>query len=462
MPTQPSHDDATSSSPDPRSLTRFILRGGALGVGARLVVVLGGFAVQVILARILPPKELGAYFLIQSVVSTVAVFSQMGLDRPLTRDLARFTGRGEDARARGLLLLGLRMSFIPVVGISAIYALGGGAWLGKTLFSSPTVAGASMAGAAWLAGSAFQNLGSSAIRGFHSVGAAAFLGGALTNVVVVATLSALLLAGRGAEFISIVWIAASATWLNVVLCSLFLAKRVRGVSTEPGTSARTLLRVALPLIGAQVAGIAFTHADLWVLGALLPEDDVALYGAAKRVALLIGVPLSALAMVVLPIIADLHSRGESQRLERLLRGSATLAGIPALLVALPCLVLSDSILALIFGPFFAGGGMLLKLFCIQQIAVVFVGPCVAVLSMTGHERDVFVIVVVGGVLSIIAIYLGGHLGGSLGIAIAFTVAGVLREGASLWFVRRRLGIRTDVDFLHLRPMQEAAKRALGR
>lgn len=462
MSTNEAQNGDAGESRATRSLTRFILRGGALVVVARLLVISAGLGIQVILARILPPEELGAYFLTQSVVSTIAVFGQAGLGRPLMRDLARFVGRNELSHARSLLLLGLRISLLPVAGLAAAYAVGAGSWLANTAFSSPTMAGASVAAAGWLAGTAFQGLGAAAIRGFHAVGTAAFLEGAISNVLVVGVLSWIIWTGSSAEFNEIVWIAALATWLNVGVCVLLLGGRVRGLASEASVTARDLLSTAIPLIGVQVAGIGFTEADLWMVGGLLSDDEVALYGAAKRMARLVGVPLVALTLVVPPIVADLHARGEHARLQRLLRGAATLAGIPAVLVAVPCLVLSDSILSVVFGPFFAEAGILLKILCFERLAAVCVGPCILVLTMTGHERDVLVVVVVSGLISLGAILVGGWLGGLLGIAGAFTAAGVIREGLSWWLVWYRLGIRTDVDPMHMSAMRDAVVRAVRR
>jgi O-antigen/teichoic acid export membrane protein len=454
--------DDKGESRVPRSLTRFILRGGALVVIARLLVITAGLVIQMILARILPPEELGAYFLTQSIVSTIAVFSQVGLGRPLTRDLARFIGRNEVDSAKSLLLLVLRLSLVPVAGIAAIYAIGAGSWLANSAFSSPTMAGASVAAAGWIAGTAFQGLGAAATRGFHAVGAAAFLDGALSNLVVVAGLGLIIWTGSSTEFTEIVWIAALATWLNVGICVLLLGGRVRGVASKPSVTSRELLSAAIPLIGVQVAGLGFTQADLWMVGGLLPENDVALYGAAKRMARLVGVPIVALTLVVPPIVADLYARGEHARLQRLLRGSATLAGIPAVLVAIPCFILSDPLLGVVFGPFFANAGDLLKILCLERLAAVYVGPCVLVLTMTGHERDVLVVVVISGLLSLGAIFVGGLLGGALGIASAFAAAGVVRECLAWWLVWHRLRIRTDVDPMRVGAMRDAVMRGVRR
>ena len=447
---------------DRRSLTRFILRGGTIVVAARLVVLIAGFAIQVLLARLLPPAELGAYFLTQSVISTLAVFGQLGLSRPLTRELGRLVGRHELSQARSLLMLGLRLSIAPVVVVSVAYAAGLGVWLAEVIFSSPTMAAASVAAAAWLAGTAFQNLGSAAVRGFHKVGTAAFLGGAVTNVVVVVLLVLWVWSDRSTDLVEVVWITTIGTWLNIALCIAVLGRRVRGVVGEPVVSSRDLMTAAVPLIGAQVMSMGFTQADLWIVGGLLSDNDVALYGAAKRIARLVGVPIVTLGLVVPPIIADLHAKGEMERLERLLRGSATLAGIPAILAAVPCLLAGGVLLEVLFGAFFADAQIVLQLLCIERLAAVIVGPCMVVLTMSGHERDVFRIVAIAGVLSLGAICVGGWLGGKTGVATAYAISGLLRESYTWWFVRQRLGVRTDVDVAHLGAMRDAAERAFQR
>ena len=58
---------------------------------------------QMLLARLLSPEALAAYFLIQSVVIVGAQLGQLGLSRPLTRLIAVAAGTGEGNRIPGLL-----------------------------------------------------------------------------------------------------------------------------------------------------------------------------------------------------------------------------------------------------------------------------------------------------------------------------------------------------------------------
>ena len=102
--------------------------------------------------------------------------------------------------------------------------------------------------------------------------------------------------------------------------------------------------------------------------------------------LLIGLPLQLVGLTIVASISELHAQGRLASLQRLLRDSATLAVIPALIALLALLVFGDRISALIFGPYYAAAGTPLRLLCLGQIAFVCAGSAELTLIMTGRQR----------------------------------------------------------------------------
>ena len=77
------------------SLAVRIFKGGAWAFIFRLLASVSGFVTSVLLARLMAPAEVGAYFLLLSAVSVVAAFSLFGLNFSLVRLVAEALGKGE-------------------------------------------------------------------------------------------------------------------------------------------------------------------------------------------------------------------------------------------------------------------------------------------------------------------------------------------------------------------------------
>lgn len=444
--------------PRPGSVGRFLLRGSAWAFLARMLAVASGFAVQVLLARLLPPAELGAYFLVQSVVAVAAMLAQAGLNRTLIRQIAESLGVGRPGRARGALVKASGLACLLVGAAAGLYALLGG-WLGRSVFDSVAMAGAVAAASTWVAAQALQSLVAGAVRGFHRVGTAAMLDGAIAGVLTASMLGCAYLGWSRIEFTSVVWIAAGSCLASVALGTALVVRRVAGIPAEP-VPVGVLLRSALPLGITAVAHAALQQGDLWIVGGVLSPDEVALYGAAKRLIRLISLPLVIINLVLPPLVADLHARGERVRLERAIRGVATLTGLPSVAVIALFLVASSDVLGLVYGEFYRQGALLLVLFCVERLVFVWMGPCVTVLIMTGHESAAMRVTLITGALTVLATWTGAVVAGVTGVAVGFLVGSAAQQ---IWMwseTRWNAGIRTDVGFRDLGTLREALRRAL--
>ena len=65
-------------------------------------------------------------------------------------------------------------------------------------------------------------------------------------------------------------------------------------------------------------------------------------------------------------------------------------------------------------------------------------------------------------IGLVAVFLGGELGGFRGIAAGYVLASATHQLLTWMAVRRLTGLRTDVDLLNLGAMLDVLKRALGR
>jgi O-antigen/teichoic acid export membrane protein len=204
-----------------------------------------------------------------------------------------------------------------------------------------------------------------------------------------------------------------------------------------------MLSVTWPLFVTNL-GLFMVNAgvDIWILGAYRPQPEVALYGAAARIALLVAVPFTILLGTVPPLVAELHARGRRGELERMLRIMATVTTLPAIVACVVFIVFGGPIMGRFYGPFYARGASVLAILSLSQLVSVALGACGVTLMMTGHQRTMMRVTVGTGLFSVLAAVILAPRFGGPGVAAA-TACGVLVQNLlQLLFVRRYLRVWT--------------------
>jgi O-antigen/teichoic acid export membrane protein len=189
-----------------------------------------------------------------------------------------------------------------------------------------------------------------------------------------------------------------------------------------------------------------TNFSLWIVAAFLVAEEVALYGAAWRLVNLVILPLMLMNMSVQPVIAELYAITHKRRLQNALRGSATLAGIPALGILVLFIVFGSDILGFVYGKAYRDAAMILVILSVGQIINVWTGSCGQVLALTGHQRALMYITIVTAIISLALAIIAVKFWGLLGVAAA-TSGGRVLQNALTWISTRKLtGLWTHGTF----------------
>jgi O-antigen/teichoic acid export membrane protein len=218
-----------------------------------------------------------------------------------------------------------------------------------------------------------------------------------------------------------------------------------------------IVRLALPLSVTNLTVLGLTQADLWILGAFRPAEEVAIYGAAARAVVLVAMPLLVINTVLAPTIAEMYAQGRKRELERVLRATATVAGIPAFLTLVAFILFGGPILGLVFGDYYREGATILALLSMAHLVNVWSGAGSAVLAFTGHQTTMMALAVAGGLITVMAGL--GAVGpyGATGVAGA-AAAGISAYNTVLWLVaKRKTGMWTHVGFRGLSDVMRAMK-----
>ncbi len=123
--------------------------------------------------------------------------------------------------------------------------------------------------------------------------------------------------------------------------------------------------------------------DLFVLAQFAPSGTVGVYGATVRTAQSLLLFLTSLSLVFSPFVADLHKRGERDKLDALYK-NVTRWGLAATLPVLLALAILPDVILRVFGERFTTGDAAMVILIVGMIVPVCVGTVGFILIMVGR------------------------------------------------------------------------------
>lgn len=238
----------------------------------------------------------------------------------------------------------------------------------------------------------------------------------------------------------------------VALWALWLIwKKATSLPSRGLLSYHEMLCTGWPLLISNIVVVLITQAGMWIVSIISGPADVALYGAAFRLVLLLQMPLLILNSVLPPMIAELHIRGKKRKIERLLRLITAMAFIPACILFIVFLFWGGDILSLLYGEYYASAFWILILLGVGIMTNAWAGFCGPTLMMTGKQQTLMNISLVAGSLTVIMAFTFGHIYGAEGVAASMAFGMALQHVLMLVAVKRYVGIWTHtgglVDFI---------------
>jgi len=153
---------------------------------------------------------------------------------------------------------------------------------------------------------------------------------------------------------------------------------------QPSYESRLWLRTAVPLLLVILFTQFFPEISVVLVGTMLPADEVAIFNASLRTALLIAFGLNAVNAIITPRISSLYAAGDIEGLQRLVAISTHLKFWPALFAVIVLALGGDYVLAL-FGKEFVTGYETLLVLAMSQLVLAAIGPVEVLLSVTGFQ-----------------------------------------------------------------------------
>jgi O-antigen/teichoic acid export membrane protein len=425
-----------------------------------------GVVTNGLLARMLSPSEFGAYFLALSIITVGAVIGSLGLTKTIVRFVAENMGMDQTGRARRGIYIVFAFTVLGALGVGLLY-LFFGQFVSRYLFHSSLLVGVTALMAGWIVISVLQETTAETFRGFHNIRMATLLGGLATGgksgglvmrALMLACLALLWLANGEIDLKIVMLASIGSGTVSAILAVWLLRGKVSSLEMQDGDKPvrpSEVLRDGIPILFISLTSlILLSSADIWILGALGSQEEVAVYAAASRLVILVAMPLLVTNLVLPPIVAEMYARGETVKLERTVRTFSTLAGAPSLLLLVGFMFLGGPILGLVYGSYYQSGAVVLVLLSAARMVAVWSGSCGTVLQFTGHQTTMLRVNLLTSPLFILGALLVVGPYGPVGVASVSAATMILQNVVLVLVARKKTGVWTHVSF-SLSPLRKA-------
>ncbi|MDQ1256008.1 MAG: hypothetical protein QG656_603, partial [Candidatus Hydrogenedentes bacterium] len=426
-----------------RGLVAIMARGAS---GTFVVNVLGAgiaFGSQVALARLMSPSHYGAYILVISWITVLQFVAVLGLDKTMLRFLAVYRTRTQWDLFRGLLRGGYALTLLASLAVGGVVALA--AWLLRAHMDAETMA-TFLWGAAVLPFLALSILRQASLQSLRHV-VVAQMPELLVRPVLVAGMVFLVYryvgqAVPGHTAMMLNFVGTQITYLmGGLLLSYYLPAESAGRTRTYHT--REWMAMAWPLMLVAGMHILTKKTDILMLGMFAGKTAAGIYGPATRLTDLITFGILAVMSIASPLIAEAHARQKPGELQRILFLASW--GIVAFCVPIVAgIVVFGKFLLGIFGPEYVAGYGPLTVLMAGQVVNALTGPCVAALTMTGHQNVTAKIL---GCVVVVNIVLNAVLiprFGLMGAAAATSISIALNKTFEMVYVWRLLRVNPTI------------------
>lgn len=408
-----------------------------LGVAGVVVSRVGGVLAALLLnlamARLMGPDEMGLALMAMSAASVGAVIAAGGLEGGAVRFLPAYLGTGREAAARAYLHL--TGSGVWMIGAAVALVAGIAAAVRPDAVSA--VPALALAGAVLLAVVRVQashclgfgrpvaaNLPVQLLRpGFLMI--AVIVAGVLAPPLTPERVMALFVLTLAMVMVVQAWLASGAR-----------RKLPRG--THDWSGVREWFAVGLQL-GLAGLFIGFGR-DIAILcaGTVLPPEDVARLGVALRIAGFVKFGMIAVNQAFMPRLSAAMARGDRPAIDHAITLSNHLKFWPMMAAIIVIHLFSARIMA-VFGADFVAAAPVLSVLLLEPAAAAILGPGSSVVSF-GRQKHLVLMVAVAatGVLAV-GVVTGGHVAGLPGAAWGVVVAWVFWSAAFAILARTELG-----------------------
>jgi O-antigen/teichoic acid export membrane protein len=415
-------------------------KGGAIAFSLKISNTILAFLNQVILARILGAGGVGEVILAVTVVRISVQIAKFGMEETMMKFIPLYVDQKDDNRLKGTIAFATQFCFlVSVVFMLLIFILS--KFISVNIFHTeglitliPVVV---IAIPAW----AIRDVIGGVLRGYKDVPRALIPESLISPFFRIAIFLLLIIKERSPLMAIIAFVAGES--MAVIASIIFLRNKVKLLRpVKKQCDNKKVLDVAYTIIFTGMSVLLYTQADVWILGMFTSTDSVGIYGIASKLVLLVYFPMLAFAVIIPPLISSIHSSGNRDELNKMVRESTRWILSMAMPIILILSLEGKYILTYIYGPQFTSGYVPLLILVIGQLIKSCAGLIGIILQMTGEHKVYMKVTIIWGIINIVLNIILVPRFGMIGAAAATAVCLSMVDIICVFLIQKKLSILT--------------------
>lgn len=397
---------------------------------------------QVLLARWMGRSEFGVYVYVWTWVLLIGTLADFGLAMAAQRFIPEYTEHKAFDRLRGFLTGSRWLTLAVATVLAGIAGLGIKLiepWIDGYLVVPLYLACACLP--LYTLGSMLDGIA----RSYNWVNLALVPPYIMRPLVLIAVMAAAHASGLAADAVTAMAAAVISTWVTAFLQLLLVDRRLKAkVPAGPKAYAvRLWFKTAIPIFMVGSFYLLLTYADVLLLQAFRPPEEVAVYYAAAKTLALVAFVNFSVAAATTHKFSEYYVAGDRERLSAFLADAIRWTFWPSLAATALILAAGRPFLWL-FGPGFVDGYSLMFVLAIGLISRAAIGPVERLLNMVGQQRACALVYAAAFAINVVLCLVLIPRFGATGAAIA-TASAVMAESIMLFFTTKyRLGLHVFV------------------
>ena len=427
------------------SLRTQVMRNMGVSLVVRVFSMGGGLLMQLVLARLLGLTEFGLYTYAWASMLTLLIIGKMGFEFSSIRFVADYHTQQEWGLLRGFMLQARWL----VLGMTVFAALGAAIALQALLRTSrlePETVQVFGVALVVMPIWGIAEVQSGILRGANRLSIALFTQNAMLPLGIALLAPLLLLIDGARTAVGALVISAVVALITVSLQFAMIRcviPRAAG-RVVPVFQTRAWLKVSGAMMLSTGVEQLMRQLDVIVVGTLIGAAATGVYAVAARFARLINIGLQISNQSTAHMYTPLYRQGRQAELQKVVSFTALVTMLTTIPLVLLLFFFPDPILTLFGESFSQQGTVALQILLVGQSANAIAGPNGVLMYMTRYQNEmIFILVTTLLIDLLLMLLLIPHLG-LAGVAVAVSVAAVFRNAATVWRVRRHLGIDTTI------------------
>ncbi|NOR54701.1 MAG: oligosaccharide flippase family protein [Sulfurovum sp.] len=417
-----------------------ILTGSAVTFVLKMSGMLLGYVVLLIISRQYGAEGIGVYNLTLIVMTFVAMMSTMGMNVSILRYVGQFNKSCEEYKLKLLYRYAVEL----VVPFSLLLAVGLYFFAGviaDNVFHNPVYKPALEYAAIIVPFMALQDISIEFIRGLKQLKVSEFLRSVNRPVI---NITLLLIIGL---FIVDELLPLYTLGLGIIISALFavffIVKKLQKIVPESKIefSKKELITTSFPMMIISVASFVMGNISLFMLEAFSTTKEVGIFSVALQIATLISLVLVVVNTISAPKFSELYWSKKSHELQKVISHATRLIFFSSLFMSIFIVIFSKSILSM-FGDEFIIGSTALIYLMFGQLINSATGSVGILLNMTGHQKELQVIILITVIITIVLNIVFVPIYGMNGAAVITMLGTIILNVASAIFAKRKLMLTT--------------------